>query len=231
MSFLTLSNADIQFAEKNLTWRAYTNKDVLPTTRKVELIDKKEFAKAALDENIEAFILYVSFLCLRLKMTIHPARKAQIASLLAKEVTVPAKYSDFAHVFSKGSAEVLPECTGNNKNAIELEDGKEPIYGLIYSLGPVELWTLKIYIETNLGNGFIRPLKSPASAPILFVRKPNDSLRLVVNYQDLNNLSIKNWYQLPLIGESLDQLGQAKHSTQLDFNSAYHRIRIKEGDK
>ena len=56
MLFLTLSNSNIQFAEKKLTWRSYTAKEALPTTRKVELIDKKEFAKAALNENIKAFV-------------------------------------------------------------------------------------------------------------------------------------------------------------------------------
>ena len=74
----------------------------------------------------------------------------------------------------------------------------------------MELETLKTYIETNLANGFIQPLKSPAGALILFVRKPNGSLRLCINYRDLNNLTIKNRYPLPLIGESLDWLGQAK---------------------
>ena len=176
MPFLTLSNADIQFAEKELTWRTYTTEDALPTTRRVELIDKKEFAKAALDENIKAFVVHVSSVSSRSKMTIHPVREAQIASLLAKEVTVPAKYSDFADVYSKKSAEVLPECTGINKDAIELEDGKQPSYEPIYSLGPVELEILKTYIKTNLANGFIQPSKFPIGAPILFVRKLNGSL-------------------------------------------------------
>ena len=88
MPFLTLSNADIQFAEKEQIWRSYIAEKALPTTRRVEFIDKKEFAKAALDENIEAFMVHVSSLNLGSKMTIHPGWEAQIASLLAKEVTV-----------------------------------------------------------------------------------------------------------------------------------------------
>lgn len=169
----------------------------------MELIDKKEFTKAALDENAEAF----------------------------EEVTVPAEYSDFADVFSKKSAAVLPERTDLNEHAIELREGKQPPYGPIYSLGPVELETLKTYIETNLANGFIRPSKSPAGAPILFVRKPDGSLRLCVDYRGLNNLTIKIRYPLLLIGESLDRLGRAKRFTQLDLTDAYHQMRIKEGDE
>ena len=66
------------------------------------------------------------------------------------------------------------------------------------------------YIEKNLANRFIKPSKSPAGAPILFDFKLNRDLRLYVNYWGLNNLIIKNWYPLPLVGESLDRLGQAK---------------------
>lgn len=50
MPFLTLSNADIQFAERELAWRTYTAAEALPTTRRVEIIDK-EFAAAALNED------------------------------------------------------------------------------------------------------------------------------------------------------------------------------------
>ena len=53
----------------------------------------------ALKENIKVFIVYVSFLSLRSKTTIHLTRKAQIALLLAKKVIVLAEYLDFANVF------------------------------------------------------------------------------------------------------------------------------------
>ena len=118
-----------------------------------------------------------------------------------------------------------------NEHAIKLEEDKQPPFGPIYSLGPVELETLKTYIETNLANGFIRPSKSPAGAPILFDRKPDGSLRLCVDYRGLNNLTIKNRYPLPLIGESLDRLGRAKQFTQLDLTNAYHQIRICESNE
>ena len=168
---------------------------------------------------------------LNLTPRIHPDRAVQIASLLAEEVRIPDEYSDFADVFSEAKALVLPERTELNEHAIDLEDGKQPPYGPIYSLGPVELETLKTYIETYLKTGFIRPSKSPAGAPILFDKKPDGSLRLCVDYRGLNNLTIKNRYPLPLIGESLDRLGQAKRFTQLDLTSAYHQIRIKEDDE
>ena len=73
MLFLTFNNADVQFAEKKLTWRPYTTKEALQTTRQVEIIDWKKFAKAAFDKNVKAFVVHVS--SLRLKISIHPARE------------------------------------------------------------------------------------------------------------------------------------------------------------
>ena len=79
-----------------------------------------------------------------------------------------------------------------NEHAIKLEEGKQPFFGPIYSLEPVELETLKIYIKTNLANNFIRPFKFPARAFILFDKKPDKNLCFCVNYWGFNNLTIKN---------------------------------------
>ena len=164
-------------------------------------------------------------------MPIYLAQETQIALLIAEEVKIPTKYSDFSNVFLKEKASILSEVIELNQYAIKLQEGQQPPYGLIYSLGPIELETLKTYIKTNLANGFIWSSKSLAGAFILSVRKPDGSLRLCVDYQGLNNLIIKNWYPLPLIGESLDRLSRAKRFTQLDLTSAYHWMRIKVGNK
>lgn len=93
---------------------------------------------------------------------------------------------------------------------------------MIYSLELVELENLKTYIKINLAIGFIKPFKSLVSTTILFIKKPNSSFWLCVNYQDLNNLTIKNRYPLFLIGKSLNWLGWITRFTQLDLTSAYH---------
>ena len=130
-----------------------------------------------MNENDKAFVVYISFL--RSKMTIHRTRQAQLALLLFKKVNGPAEYPDFAYVFLEKSANVLSEQTRVNKYTIKLEEGKQPPYGPIYSLEPVELKTLKTYIVTYLANGFIRTSKSLAGTPILFVCKPNSKLSLL----------------------------------------------------
>ena len=151
--------------------------------------------------------------------------------LVTKEVKIPTKYLDFSNVFLEEKASILLEVTELNQHAIKLQKDQQPPYKPIYSLDLVELETLKTYIETNLANGFIRPLKLPASALILFVGKPDGNFHLWINYRGLNHLTFKNRYPLSFIGKSLDWLGQAKRFTQLDLTSAYHQMRIKESDK
>ncbi len=81
MPFLSLSNTDVKFAELGkLTWRLYTVADVLPTTSWVELIDKREFAKAALDKNSKTFFVHISALDVA-EPSIHPSRVAQRVAL------------------------------------------------------------------------------------------------------------------------------------------------------
>ena len=229
MPFLTLSNADVQFIENKLSCRSYSTAEALPTSKQVKLIDKKEFAKAALDKNFETFVVHIA--SLNLVPGIHPDRKAQIASLLNKEVKILEEYLDFANIFLEEKALVLPECIKLNQHAINLENGNQPPYRLIYSLGLVELETLKTYIKIHLKTWYIQLSKSPTGTPILFDKKLDSSFCLCIDYRGLNNLTIKNQYPLPLIGESFHRWGRAKRFFQLDLTSVYHQMRIKEDDK
>ena len=156
----------------------------------MKIINKKKFTKTAIDENVEAFVIYITSLSLNL-MPIHPAQEAQIALLVIKKVQILFKYSDFSNGFSKEKTSILLEASNLNQHAIELEKSQQPPYRLIYSLCLVKLEMLKTYIKTNLANSFIWPLKSPTDAFIFFVRKLNGSFCLYVNYWGLNNLTIK----------------------------------------
>ena len=69
-----------------------------------------------------------------------------------------------------------------NEHAIKQEERKQQLFGPIYSLELIELETLKIYIKTNLANGFIWPFKFPAKVFILFDKKPDRSLRFYIDY-------------------------------------------------
>ena len=228
MPFLKLSNADMAFNKKTLTWKSYTTKKALLTTKQVQLVNSKKFVIAPLNTDSETFVVHVA-IRKQEEMAINPNKKTQIkvqskaqsktksgtksgakvrALIFDKALTeVLVEYSDYSNAFSVKNATELLENTGMNKHAIKLEKGKQPLFGPIYSLGPVELETLKTYIKINLANDFIRHFKSSAGASILFDRKPHGSLHLCIDYWDLNNIIIKNQYLLLLIGESLDWLG------------------------
>ena len=182
-----------------------------------------------MDKNIEAFLVHIS--SLKLKITIYTVRKAQMALLLAKEITVRTKCLDFADVFLQESANMLSEQIRANKYAIKLEKVKQSLYRPICSPKLFELKTFKTYIKINLANGLIRASKLSANALVLFIHKSDGSFCLCIDDWKLNNLTIKNWYLLLLIGKSLNRLSQVKQFTQPDLTSAYYWIRIKEGDK
>ena len=216
MAFLILNNTNIDFLGRELRWKTYSTKNALPTSRRVELVGKKEFAAATLNLEHQTYVVHVepvssdtlpSFSLL--EFDVHPSCRSQVSGLIAEEAPtkVSAKYLDFVDVFSPDLVSELPKHTGINNHNIELVDNcQQPPHGPIYSLEPVELETLKAYIEINLANGFIRPSKSPAGTPILFDQKSDGSFWLYVDYQGLNNLTIKNRYPLSLIEGSLDRL-------------------------
>ncbi len=124
MSFLTMSNADVDFQAWDWQYRSYTTENVLPNTRWVELIGGKEFAVAAFDSKHKAFVVYIVALSVDLNDEIHSSKKAQIAYLNVDEVStkVLSKYADFADVFPPRLAIKLSEPTRIKNYAIELVD-------------------------------------------------------------------------------------------------------------
>ena len=82
MPFFSFNNVDIKFAElERLIWRTYTAAEALPTTNWVKLIDKRTFAKMALDKNSETFVMYVAALKMPTAMFIHFSRISQVQGL------------------------------------------------------------------------------------------------------------------------------------------------------
>ena len=81
-----------------------------------------------------------------------------------------------------------------------------------------------------LDKGFIRPSTSPWGAPVLFVKKNDGTLRLCINYRELNKVTITNKYPLPRINDLFDQLQGAQYFYKIDLRSGYHQLRIREAD-
>ena len=81
-----------------------------------------------------------------------------------------------------------------------------------------------------LKKGYIRPSSSPWGAPVLLVEKKDGSLRMVVDYRALNEVTIKNKYPLPMINDLFDQLQGAMLFSKIDLRSGYHQLKIREQD-
>nr|GFC27608.1 retrotransposable element Tf2 [Tanacetum cinerariifolium] len=109
---------------------------------------------------------------------------------------------------------------------IELILGAEPISKAPYRIAP----ELKDQLQELLERGFIRPSVSPWGAPVLFVKKKDGSLRLCIDYRELNKITIRNRYPLPRIDDLFDQLQGAMHFSKIDLRSCYHQLRVKEQD-
>ncbi|XP_022957288.1 uncharacterized protein LOC111458730 [Cucurbita moschata] len=113
---------------------------------------------------------------------------------------------------------------------IDLEPGTAPISKAPYRMAPAELRELKEQLQELLDKGFIRPSVSPWGAPVLFVKKKDGSLRLCIDYRELNKVTIKNKYPLPRIDDLFDQLQGATVFSKIDLRSGYHQLRIREED-
>ena len=97
-------------------------------------------------------------------------------------------------------------------------------------MAPMELQELKKQLQELLDKGFIRPSVSPWGAPVLFVRKKDGTLRLCIDYQKLNQATVKNKYPLPRIDDLFDQLQGGGIFSKIDLRSGYHQLKIAEQD-
>jgi hypothetical protein len=111
--------------------------------------------------------------------------------------------------------------------SIELAPGAVPVSRTPYWMSTPELVELKFQLKEMMDKGYIRPSVSPWGAPVLFVKKKDVTLRLCIDYRQLNKVTIKNKYPLPRIDDLFNQLGGASIFSKIDLRSGYHQVRIK----
>ncbi|QRW23207.1 Retrotransposable element Tf2 protein [Rhizoctonia solani] len=143
---------------------------------------------------------------------------------------LPKQYHEFAKVFGKEEFKVLPPHREYDISIDLVPDAKlSP--GPIYGMTDAESKALKQHIDEELATGKIRPSTSSAGAPVMFVKKADGSLRLVVDYRKLNEVTHKNVYPLPRQDDLMAKLRHAKIFTKLDLRWGYNNVRIKKGDE
>ncbi|KAL5540693.1 hypothetical protein UlMin_043345 [Ulmus minor] len=97
-------------------------------------------------------------------------------------------------------------------------------------MAPVELKELQVQLQELLDKGFVRSSYSPWGAPVLFVKKKDGSMRMCIDYRELNKVTVKKKYPLPRIDDLFDQLKGAVVFSKVDLRSGYHQLKIKEDD-
>ncbi|KAA3480232.1 DNA/RNA polymerases superfamily protein [Gossypium australe] len=97
-----------------------------------------------------------------------------------------------------------------------------------YRIAPNELKELKLQLQELLGRGFIRPSISLWGAPVLFVKMKDYSMRMCVDYYQLNKLTVKNKYPLPRIDDLVNQFCGVSVFSKIDLRSGYHQLKFKE---
>ena len=135
---------------------------------------------------------------------------------------------EYADVFPNEIPELPP--SRDIDFSIDLIPRASPVSAAPYRMAPAELVELKKQTEDLLEKKFIKPSASSWGAPVLLVKKKDESSRLCVDYQQLNKLTIKNKYPLPKIDELLDQLRGAAVFSKIDLRSGYHQILVKPED-
>ena len=135
---------------------------------------------------------------------------------------------EFQDVFPEDVSDLPPE--REVEFAIDLVPGTSPVSMSPYRMSATELVELKKQLEELLEKKFVRPSVSPWGAPVLLVKKKEGTMRLCVDYRQLNKVTIKNRYPLPRIDDLMDQLVGAHVFSKIDLRSGYHQIRVKSDD-
>jgi hypothetical protein len=111
---------------------------------------------------------------------------------------------------------------------VNLIPGAAPMSKVPYRMSTPELKELKLQLEEILKKWYIQPSVSPWVALVLFVKKKDGTLRLCIDFRQLNKVTVKNKYSLSRIDDLFDQLKDAKIFSKIDLRSGYHQVRIKD---
>uniref|UniRef100_A0A2N9I1S3 RNA-directed DNA polymerase n=1 Tax=Fagus sylvatica TaxID=28930 RepID=A0A2N9I1S3_FAGSY len=136
--------------------------------------------------------------------------------------------SEFPEVFPEDLPGLPPD--REIEFSVDLLPGSGPISKAPYRMAPAELKELKEQLQELLDKGFIRPSVSPWGAPVLFVKKKDGSMRLCIDYREINRVTVRNKYPLPRIDDLFDQLQGAQIFSKIDLRSGYHQLKIKPDD-
>ena len=114
--------------------------------------------------------------------------------------------------------------------SIEVVQGTTPISRAPYRMAPTKLKELKTQLQELLDKGFVRPSVSPWGASVLFVKKRDGTLRMCIDYWQINKVIVKSKYPLPRIEDLFDKLKGASVFSKIDLRSGYYQFLVKDVD-
>jgi hypothetical protein len=204
MDWLTKHHANIDCIRKSVTFRPWGNMEVI-------------FVRS------RANILLTVILAIQARKFIASGDSAFVAFVVEateKNLQDIPVVQEFPDIFSMEFSGLTPE--REVEFGIECIPGTGPISKAPYQMAPAELKELKDQLQELLEKGFIHPSSSPWGAFMLFVKKKDKTLRMCIDYRELNKVTIKNKYPLPRIDDLLDQLQGASIFFKIDLRSGYH---------
>ena len=144
---------------------------------------------------------------------------------------LPKYIQPFIYLFNKKKFEKLPERHEWDHEINLMNEAPKELNAKAYIMTLKEEEALNQWLDEQLKAGLIIESKSRYAAPCFYILKKNGSLWLVQDYRKLNQVTIKDKMPLPLIGEVINKLKEARYFNKLDLIWGYNNIRIKEGDK
>ena len=210
------------------------HKAVLDCYTKV-LIYKDNLGTTRTTQGIPKLVSVRQVLAMQLKKCIRKGSQVyaiQVMNLLEKEDNPNLEDFVVLREFRDGFVDEIPELPPRREIdfSIDLLPESTPISKAPYRMSLLELTELKIQLQELLDKEYIRPSVSSWGALVLFVKKKDGTLRLCIDYRQLNKVTIKNKYPLPRINDMFDQVGGANIFSKLDLRSGYHQVRIKDQD-
>ncbi|KAL4318940.1 hypothetical protein GQ457_18G015780 [Hibiscus cannabinus] len=180
--------------------------ELVPTER-----DRSLEAQRLMDDSCQAYLAYV------MNPNMGEARPRDIRTVC-----------DFPGVFPEEFPGLPPD--REVEFVIETHADSAPVSISPYQMAPKELKELKTQLQELLDRGFIRPNTSPWGAPVLFVKKKDESLRMCIDYRQLNKMTVKNKYPVPRIDDLFDQLRGTTVFSKIDLRSGYYQLKVREQD-
>ncbi|GMJ03684.1 hypothetical protein HRI_004037600 [Hibiscus trionum] len=214
MDWLTEHGSRINFETNRISLRLADDYEIVVVGENVKFLSNVVSvleAKRLVEMGCEAYLAYV------MNPNMSEVRPQDIQTVC-----------DFPSVFPEELSGLPPD--REVEFAIETYSDSAPVSIAPYRMAPKELKELKTQLQELTDRGFIRPSSSPWGAPVLFVKKKDGSMRMCIDYIQLNRLTMKNKYPLPRIDDLFDQLRGASVFSKIDLRSGYYQLKVREVD-